>query len=150
MINDILINIGRFILLTLIQVLILNNIHLGGYVSPYLYVLFILLLPINMPKWLILPICLITGLVIDMFSDTMGLHAAACVFIGYCRPYLLKLIAPREGYVFDAKPNLNSMSLRWFITYASVLVVLHHLVLFYAEIFRFSEFFSTLLRVILS
>ena len=150
MLNDILINTGRFIVLALIQVLILNNIHLGGYINPYLYVLFILLLPINTPKWLLLILCLFGGLVIDTFSNTMGLHAAACVFVGYCRPYLLKVMAPREGYVFDAKPNLSTMSLRWFFTYASIMVVLHHLVLFYLEIFRFSEFFGTLFRVILS
>lgn len=150
MISDILANAFRFIILVLVQTLILNNIQLSGYINPYLYVLFILLLPIETPKWLLLLLAFFTGLGVDMFSNTMGLHASACVFMAYFRPYLLKVLAPREGYANETKLSLRSMNLRWFITYASILVVLHHLFLFYTEAFRFSEFFSTLLRVILS
>jgi hypothetical protein len=150
MINEVINNTLRFIFLILLQVLILNNIQLGGYINPYLYVLFILLLPVETPKWLILILSFLIGLGVDMFSDTMGLHAAASVFMGFCRPYLLKVLAPREGYGSENKPGLKSMNLRWFLTYAGILVLLHHLFLFYTEIFRFSEFFHTLLRVILS
>jgi rod shape-determining protein MreD len=150
MINDIISNIIRFIILVLVQVLILNNIQLGGYINPYLYVLFILLLPIETPKWLILFLSFFIGIGVDMFSNTMGLHAAASVFMGFCRPYLLKVLAPREGYATETKLSLKSMSLRWFLTYGGILVFLHHLFLFYTEAFRFTEFFHTLLRVILS
>jgi hypothetical protein len=150
MINEIINNSLRFVFLILVQVLILNNIQLGGYINPYLYVLFILLLPIETPKWLILFLCFLLGLGVDQFSDTMGLHAGASVFMGFCRPYLLKVLAPREGYGAENKPGLKSMNLRWFLTYSGILVLLHHLFLFYAEVFRFSEFFHTLLRVILS
>lgn len=137
-------------ILVLIQVFVLNNIQLGGYINPYLYVLFILLLPFEIPGWLLLLISLITGLTIDMFTNTQGMHAAATVFLGFLRPYMLSLISPRDGYEFGTKPSISHLGFTWFITYAGILVFLHHLLLFYIEVFRFSEFFSTFFRVIVS
>ena len=140
----------RFFVLILVQVLLLNNIQLGGYINPYLYVLFILLLPLETPNWLLLLLAFLLGLGIDMFTNTMGMHAGACVFMAYCRPYITKLISPRDGYDMDTPPTLQNLGLNWFLTYSIVLVLLHHLFLFYIEVFRLHEFFPTLLRAILS
>jgi hypothetical protein len=85
-----------------------------------------------------------------MFYDTAGMHAAATVFMAYIRPSVLKLFSPRDGYEFGTQPTVQYLGLPWFLSYASILISLHHLVLFYLEIFRFSEFFSTLFRVIIS
>lgn len=108
------------------------------------------MLPVRMPKSVLLIVALITGLVIDMFSNTMGMHAAACVLMGYLRPGWLRIMAPRDGYETDAIPSVKRYGFQWFVVYASVLIFAHHLFLFYLEVFRFSEFFSTLLRVVLS
>jgi rod shape-determining protein MreD len=142
--------IFRFILLVAVQVIVLNNIRLGGYVNPYIYVLFIMMLPVRIPKTLLLVIAFATGLCIDVFSNTQGLHAAASVFLGFIRPTVLRIIAPRDGYEADASPSIKLMGVSWFILYSVIAVFLHHMVLFYVEVFRFSEFFSTLLRVALS
>jgi len=85
-----------------------------------------------------------------MFSNTVGMHIAACTIMAFCRPYLLKMISPREGFERGSKISIRKFGINWFITYAGILILLHHTVLFYLEIFRFSAFFSTLLRVILS
>lgn len=150
MINEVIRNSIRFILLVLLQVLIVQNIHLGAYVILFPYVLFILLLPFETPKLLVLLIAFFTGLVIDMFYDTAGIHAAVCTLVGYSRHYVLKLLAPREGYDAGFSPTIQSMGPVWFITYSATIIFIHHLVFFYLEIFRFSEFFTTLLRVLLS
>src|SRR5581483_10393034 len=112
MISDIFSNILRFIFLILFQVLVLNNIQLGGYINPYGYVLFILLLPVETPKWLLLLLSFSIGISLDMFSNTMGLHAAACVFMAYCRPRVLRIISPREGYGFESRLTVESVNLR--------------------------------------
>lgn len=150
MIVEVLRIILRFIVLVAIQVLVLNNIQLGGFINPYLYVLFLLRLPVRTPRLLLLVIAMATGLTIDMFQNTMGMHAMACVVLAYFRPGWLKIIAPRDGYETDAEPSIRKFGPGWFIAYASVMVLIHHLFLFYIEVFRFSEFFSTLLRVVLS
>lgn len=148
--NEIIKNIFRFFFLVLLQVLILNNIQLSGYLNPFLYVLFILMLPFNTPNWLVLILGFVLGICIDMFCDTGGLHAAASVLMAFLRPSVLKIIAPREGYNVIHKPTIQQFGFNWFLSYAGILVLVHHLFLFYLEAFRLSEFFSNLLRTILS
>lgn len=137
-------------MLILLQVLIIQNIRLGAYIILFPYILFILLLPFETPKLLVLLLAFITGLTVDIFYDTAGIHAAACTLIGFSRYYVLRLLSPREGYDPGLSPTIQSMGPVWFITYASIIIVIHHLCFFYLEIFRFSEFFKTLLRVLLS
>ena len=142
--------IFRFIAFVGIQVLVLNNIQLGGFINPFLYVLFLLTLPVKIPKVLFMFIAIVTGLTVDMFMNTMGMHAAACLLLGYLRPGWLKVISPRDGYDTDAIPGIKQFGFQWFLLYSSVLILAHHFFLFYIEVFRFSEFFSTFIRVILS
>ncbi|MGE0636749.1 MAG: rod shape-determining protein MreD [Bacteroidia bacterium] len=143
-------NALRFVFLIFFQVLILNNVQLGGFINPYLYVLFILMLPVETPGWMLLLLAFAIGLGVDLFENTAGMHASASVFMAFCRPYLLNMIAPREGFDRGTKLTIQKFGVPWFLTYAGILIVLHHLALFYLEIFRLSAFFSTLLRVLLS
>lgn len=147
---DVLKNIARFFILVILQVLLFNNMQFSGYVNPYVYILFILSLPFSTPRWLVLILSFILGLFIDMFSDSGGVHAAACTFMGYSRSFVLSLIKPRDDYDETKTPSVKDMGLAWFVTYAAILTLLHHFVYFYLEVFRFREIFSVLLRVILS
>jgi rod shape-determining protein MreD len=142
--------IFRFCILVLAQVVVLNNMRLGGYINPYLYILFIMLLPVRIPKTLLLFVSFALGLCVDMFSNTMGLHAAASVFLGFVRPGILRIMSPRDGYEAEAVPTIRQLGLQWFFIYTLLCVLAHHFVLFYLEVFRMTEFFSTFLRVILS
>jgi rod shape-determining protein MreD len=148
--NAIIRNLFRFIILVLVQVLIIKNLELGRFINPFIYVLFIIILPFETPKWLLLISAFVLGITIDMFYDTAGMHAAACVAVAYVRPGILKLFSPRDGYEIGTQPTIQYLGVPWFLSYSAILIVLHHFILFYIEIFRFSEFFSTLLRVIIS
>lgn len=143
-------NIIRFILLVLVQVLIINNIQFSGFVVPYLYVLFILLMPFETPKWLLIVSAFALGLSVDLFTQTPGMHAAACVLMAFLRPFILEMSAPRDGYEAGTFPRIHYYGFQWFLRYTVILVLAHHFILFYIEVFRFSEFFSTFLRVLLS
>jgi rod shape-determining protein MreD len=139
-----------FILLVFLQVFILNNIQFSGYINPYIYILFIIALPFETPKWALLILAFILGLTIDLFSSTIGMHCSATVFIAFMRPYILKVISPRDGYESETLPQLKYYGVNWFIKYSTVLIFAHHFVLFYIEVFRFSNFFTTFVRVVLS
>ncbi len=140
----------RFVLLVLLQVIIVQNINLGAYIILFPYVLFVLMLPFETNKHLVLFLSFLLGVVIDFFYDSSGIHTSACTLIGFVRPYVLKYIAPRDGYDIGVSPVVQDMGMEWFIRYAGTLIILHHLFVFYLEIFRFNEFFGTMLRVILS
>ncbi len=143
-------NSVRFLLLVLLQVILVQNINLGAYIILFPYVLFVLMLPFEANKHLVLFVSFLLGMVIDFFYDSSGIHTSACTLIGFVRPYVLKYIAPRDGYDIGVSPVVQDMGLEWFIRYAGTLIILHHLFVFYLEIFRFNEFFGTMLRVILS
>jgi rod shape-determining protein MreD len=150
MINSILRYILIFVLLILLQVLLFNNIQFSGYVNPYVYIMFILLLPVEIPSWLLLLLAFATGLIIDFFSGSPGVHTSATLLAGFVRPYVLRGVSPRDGYEPGSDPSMNIYGFRWFFTYTLLIVLIHHTTLFYLEVFRLADFFRTMLRVILS
>jgi hypothetical protein len=143
-------NIGRFIFLVFFQILILNNIRFSGYINPYFYVYFILLLPFDTPRWLLLSSAFLLGFALDLFSNTPGLNSAACVLTAFSRPIVITSISSGTEYLIGNHPSLKSQGIKWFSYYSVILVLIHHLSLFYLEIFRLTEFFQTLVRVLLS
>jgi rod shape-determining protein MreD len=112
--------------------------------------MFILLLPIELPAWLLLILSFLTGLVIDFFSGSLGMHTSSSVLAGFVRPYVLQILSPRDGYEPGSEPSMIIYGFRWFFIYTLIIVLIHHTALFYLEVFRFTEFFRTLLRVLLS
>jgi len=143
-------NIFCVIVLVSFQVFILNNIQFSGFVNPYFYVLFILLLPFETPGWLLLSLGFVLGLIMDVFSNTPGLHASATVFMAFLRPLVLDYFAPRDGYQTGTFPRIYYYGFGWFFQYSAILILAHHLFLFYIEVFRLSDFLLTFYRVILS
>lgn len=143
-------NIIRFVFLVFLQVFIIDKVQLSVYFNPYIYILFILLLPVDISRWLLLVLAFITGLSIDFFSGILGIHSAATVFIAFIRPGIIKLIGEKEDAEQNLEPNIRNFGLLWFFTYVSFMTFLHHLVLFYIEVFRFNEILDTLLRVVAS
>jgi cell shape-determining protein MreD len=143
-------NIGRFIFLILFQVLILNNIQFSGYINPYFYIYFILLLPFETPRWLLLLSAFFLGISLDAFTHTLGLNASACILMAFIRPFVISAISTGTEFMIGHSPSLKNQGMKWFAYYSIILVLVHHTALFYLEVFRFTEFFQTLLRVMLS
>ncbi len=142
--------IFNFFFFILLQVLILNKIEFSGFINPYLYVIFILILPFETPKWLLLVLASVVGLSIDMFSNTPGMHMAATLLLAYLRPLVLSRIAPRDGYEPGTLPTPSFYGFLWFFKYAIILVVIHHLFYFLIESFSFNNLLSILAKTLLS
>jgi rod shape-determining protein MreD len=143
-------SILHFAFLLLLQVLVINHIRISSMVTPYIYILAILMLPFNTPKWLLLMSAFVFGFFVDIFSDTMGLNMAATLLIAFVRPTLLNLISFGRSFDNDSSPNMKELGMDWFISYALIMILIHHSALFFLEVFRWSEFGSTLLRILYS
>lgn len=130
---DIVRNILRWVLLMAVQILVLNNIYLGGVFNPYVYVLIILSLPIEMSALAVLLMGFFTGFILDIFSHTIGLHTMALTLVGFLRPQILALVAPRDGYEFGSSVNVRDMGWSRYSVYALLLIFPHHLMLFAME-----------------
>ena len=144
------INLIRFVLLVFLQVFLLKNITLYNLSTPYLYILFILLLPFETPNLVLFALAFVLGLTIDSFYDTPGLHAAACVLLAFVRVLFISITVQKDGFDNEPEPTLSIMGFRWFFTYALVLTLFHHFFLFNLEVFRLSEIAHTLSRFLLS
>ena len=140
----------QFIVLILAQVLIFNNIELSGFINPYIYVLFVLLIPFTTPKLVLLLSSFTMGLIIDLFMGTPGVHSSATLLMAFSRPSVMALYSPREGYQTGTYPRMAEFGMEWFVKYTVTLVLLHHFTLFYLEVFTLHHFFSTFLRALLS
>lgn len=144
------IHILRFIGLIFIQVFLLKNIGFYNLSTPFIYIIFILLLPFKIPNGLLFCLAFITGLSIDVFYDTLGLHALACTLMALGRIVFIGITVPSDEQETEPEPSMNHMGFRWFFVYGLMLTFVHHLCLFTFEVFRLAEFGTTLLSSLLS
>jgi hypothetical protein len=148
--KDIIIHIFYFIVYIALQVFFISNLVVFDVAFCFVYIAFLLLLPFDTSSVLLLLIGFLTGLLVDVFYNTLGIHAAACLLIAYLRPYVIILITPRGGYDQNSKLSLQGMGFEWFALYVLILTFIHHLVLFFVEASRLDLFFLTVLKAISS
>jgi hypothetical protein len=132
------------------QVLILQNVVLFHTAFCFLYVAYLLVLPVETNPLILMGIGFVMGFAVDMFYESLGLHAFACVLMMYLRNYWLGNITPQGGYDSNDSPTLAQNGLQWFVVYAGPLVLIHHAALFFAEAGGFSMFWFTLWKVVTS
>ena len=142
-------HIKRFFILIGLQVIVLNNVQISGYLNPYIYILFIMLLPPKMPKALVLSLAFLTGFTVDVFENSYGIRAAASVFMAYVRPTVLSLVSVKGGEDLETI-GIRQLRFARFFTYSGILCILHHFTLFYIEAFRLNEFIDTFVRALTS
>lgn len=144
------INILRFLILVVFQVFLFKNIGYYNLAAPFPYILILLLLPFGISNYILYIIGFVTGLTIDAFYDTLGVHAAASVMLIFTRILFFRITIDMESHERYATPIIGEFSLRWFITYAGVGTIAHHFVLFLLEAFSFQYFGYTLISMLLS
>lgn len=148
--NEFLKNIARFIVFILVQVYILNKIpHLHKFITPYLYYLFILWLPFSISRQWLLLIGFLTGLTLDYFTMTPGLHAAACTLIAYVRPFVINILTPKDSSEFNYKePSPRAMQWTPYAVYVFILTLLHHGYMVLLEWLSFGNFLDFIIKVV--
>ena len=139
---------ARFVVLILAQVLIFSHIDFMGYINPYIYVLFVLLYPANNNRTLFIFLAFLLGFSVDVFSDSGGVHAAACLIMAYVRPVFLKF---SFGTVYDYQSiKFDQIDFGSRLTYFSALVFIHHFIMFSLEIFNISKIILILEKTLFS
>lgn len=134
----------------LLQVMLFNKMVLLGKGFAFVYVGFLLTFQFELGIIAAMLIGFATGISVDVFSNTLGIHASASVLLMYLRPILFNLFTPHGGYPAGAKPTPSVMGFSWFATYSLILIFLHHSMLFIVEAGGFHLFFYTLQKIILS
>ncbi|MBS1753150.1 MAG: rod shape-determining protein MreD [Ferruginibacter sp.] len=142
----------RFALFILVQVFVLDRIHLHQMVTPYIYFLFLIWLPFNMGRTQQMLIAFLLGFTLDSFHHQPGFHSAACVLIAYVRPFLINILIPQEGADTNYnEPSFTSMGgILPYMVFISVLTFIHHAWLFFLEAWQFGNIWYFLVKTLLS
>ena len=143
-------HIVLFVVYLLYQVMILQNVVVFHTAFCFLYVLYLILLPVESNPMVLMGIGFLMGICVDMFYESTGLHAFASVMIMYARNYWLNSLTPQGGYDSNSVPSLAMNGVQWFLVYAVPLIFLHHALLFFMEVGGFGMFWYTLWKVLTS
>lgn len=148
--SDLLKNIVRFFAFILVQVYVLNKIGpLHQFIIPILYYLFLLWLPFSVSRLGLLVIAFITGLTLDYFTGTPGLHAAACLLLAYLRPFVINILTPKDPSEFNYRePSPKAMGWTPYLTYVLILTIFHNGYLVLLEWLSFGSFLHFLIKVV--
>jgi hypothetical protein len=144
------IHVVSFVLYLAFQILFLKNIVLFNSAFCFIYIAFLLLLPVETGKLLLMFMGFVMGIIVDTFYDSLGLHAFACVFIMFLRNVWLAWLTPQGGYDTGTAPDVASNGVQWFLVYSMPLILIHHLLLFFIEVGGFQYVGFTLLKVLAS
>lgn len=140
-----------FIVFVALQVLLFLHLALfDGRALCFIYIAFIMMLPYQTPHVLLILIGFGTGLFVDVFYNSLGIHAFATVLIAYLRPYIINALTPRGGYDEGVTISIGSLGLLWFLSYAAVIIVIHHTVLFFVWSLGYNSLFLTFGKILAS
>src|SRR6478752_1667055 len=140
----------QFFIFVALQIFLVQYLVLFNTGFCFIYIAFLLFLPIQLPPVILLLMGFTTGITVDTFYDSAGINAASCVLLAYIRPYVLRFLMPRDEYDANDSVNVRLMGWTWFVTYALILIFLHHLLLFFLELGGLKVVGFTLLKVVVS
>lgn len=138
------------LVLIILQVIIFRNIALFDVAFCFVYIGILLFLPVETDRIIALIIAFILGLLIDVFYNSLGIHASSAVFLAFIRYFWIKAIMPQGGYEGNISLNISNMGFQWFTSYAVPIIFVHHLMLFFLEAGGVTHFGYTFLKIILS
>jgi rod shape-determining protein MreD len=141
--------LGRYVVVMLLQILLFNQLQLWGVCHPYIYIMCLLMLPITLPHSVDMLIGAVIGLIMDVFCNSMGIHIAACIMIMFIRPYLLGVLV-NDKERLNEQIHLRSIGMEALIKYTMILVVIHHLMVFSLAAWSWHHWFFVLMETIVS
>lgn len=149
--NNLLIrNILRFLFLLLLQVVVLNNVYLGGYITPFLYVLFILMLPTDLSKVALILIAFGSGLMVDIFDNMPGFHTFSCTLVAFCRIVFADKILTRGEQTTILTPSIRTVVAQQYVIFLTLNLFIYSFAYFLLEMFSLRDFGTILISSIFS
>lgn len=139
-----------FILLTAAQVLVFNHLCLFDVAIPLAFIYFVMRLPVTLSAIGVLTLSFLTGLTVDIFSDTAGMNALACTILGGIRKPVLKLYFPREEDLTIPEPSMRSLGVGTFMKYNISISLIYCMMFFSIEAFTFFNPAKLIMRIVAS
>ena len=142
--------IWSFAILMPLQVLVFRNFVFFNIGFCFIYLLFLLSLPLELGIGLGMIAALFAGLIVDLFYQTIGIHAASGVLLMFLKPYWLRLNVPRSGYEVNQLPLIPNYGLTWFLAYAAPLILIYSITVMFIEASNSGLFWLILSKALIS
>lgn len=139
-----------FIVLILLQAILFNHICVFNVAVPFVFILFILRLPMNINTNLLISLAFFTGLSIDIFSDTQGMNALACTILSVVRKPVLSLYIQREDDMPGTEPSIGGIGMGAFLKYSFTASLIYCILIFIIQAFSFFDIKMMFLRILCS
>ena len=139
-----------FIVVVVLQVFLFDNMRIGFYLNPFIYLAFVILLPVNTKSYIVILLAAFMGIVIDFLTGTAGVSTASTALAAFCRPAVLKLFLGTDEIEEGGIPNIRKIGVAKFIGYSLVIILLHNIVFFALEALSFSEAWFAVIRIAVS
>lgn len=139
-----------FIVLVLLQAMVFNNICLFNVAVPFVFIYFIVYLPLTLSTNWVLTLAFLAGLSVDIFANTQGMNALACTIIAMSRHSILHFYFPREDELSIPEPSIRSLGQEIYMKYLFTVVLLYCTTIFLIEAFSFFDIWRLLLRIVCS
>lgn len=136
-----------FVILALIQVLLMKHVSILSVAFCFIYISFLISIPLNIDRVFQLLLAFAMGISIDLFYDSLGIHAAASVLFMFLRQPLINVL-PRKTDDFIYSISLSRIGFQRFAVLCLPLIFIHHFTLFFIELGNWSFFFSTLMKIV--
>ena len=140
----------HFFILIIIQLFVLDNLFLFNLIHPYIYFTLILMLPVNINRYLLISIALVYGFIIDILSFTYGLHTSTLVFIGFLRPYMMRMFVSEEQIEQNIEVHFSTLGARRYLIYLLIMLFIHHSLLNILQVLSFREYIFTFYKTVLN
>lgn len=139
-----------FVGLLFLQVVVLSNLNASKYVFPFVYVLFLFVLPKSIPRWMLLLVGFILGSVVDLYLHSYGTHAFSCTVVAFVRPFLLATVAPKDFSSDEGAITVYDIGFQKYLLYTGVLLLIHHVFVFLIDELRVGDVFTFIKQVFVS
>jgi rod shape-determining protein MreD len=143
-------NLSRFIVLMLLQVFVFNYVQWFGFLNPFVYLLFLILLPLETPKSWQYIIAFASGFIVDSFLRTYGIQAFACVLMVFLRPYIILILNGLKPLETGVKPVPGVKDFNWILVYTLLLVFVHQITVTALETFQWIQWWRIIWTSVLN
>ena len=139
-----------FLIVSLLQIYLFNNLAIGSWFSPLVYLAFLVLLPLETPPIVMLLLGLVTGMCMDATMGIAGINTLATLPVAFLRPKLIHALSAREDLRDDGVPSPARMGKPLFWSYVVLMILIHHSLFFTLEALSWHHLLRTILRILLS
>lgn len=136
-----------YVVLVIVQALLLNHIALFNCAMCFLFIYFLIKLPLDLHLNWLLTLGFLLGLSVDILSDTLGLNALSCTILAVFKRPVFFAYVQHDDHVRGISPGIGTMGWLNFTKYLLTMSAIYSLVVITLEYLTVDDPIGILIKV---